>query len=145
MVIKTVFTAFAMFLTNCAPDGPTKDLAAIKVQHQMGTVTSTIKEVDGQTVSPHKQVVTLSPGHHKLAFEYSKVVKTKHGLATLSALNPVDLNGIVTAGKTYHVDASGIVFSRVDVSDTPLMNIATGTNDLYEITGGHALLVIAKE
>ena len=141
MKSTVAFVATILTIASCA-EGPTQTLAAIKTRHQVGkgcgSTSSAVMEIDGKPINAKKQLVVLSPGNHRIKFQYSKVVTSKtKALVAVEALNPVEVSGSFVAGTIYCVDPHDLVFSRVDISDTPLIDI-TGVGSIYELSGGVA-------
>ena len=144
MKSTVAFMATILTIASCA-EGPTQTFAAIKTRHQegegYGSTSSTVMEIDGKPINTKKQLVVLSPGNHKIKFQYSKIVTTKaKSLVAVEALNPVEVSGSFVAGIIYCVDTQYLVFSQVDISDTPLVDI-TGVGSVYELSGGVARII----
>ena len=135
-------------------------MARLKVVSQtqgekVGSIVSTVSSVDGETgsINTDNTYVQITPGYHKLAFNFYKIVdlggsgptisvsllgketdlfKPKQG-EVIKNLQQFEVEGYFKQGVTYYVDASHIEFNRQE-SNSPAIDFG-GFGSLYEITG----------
>ena len=142
----SVAAIMMMITTSCAPTGPDKDHAAIKVVSKVGSYTATVQEIDGWPVPPKKTLVLLPQGNHKIVFglERNMCYGSSGNDKVIVATTPVETKGDFTAGKMHQINPSHVTLSRVATGGTSLFNITTGTKDIYEAFGPAEIVAVRE-